>query len=76
MYTVQSKKLLIMNILDVLRRYTDEERRLSQKEIRDILALAVERVVKSFAPDVVVLEPEGLREKVRAVLKHSLRAYQ
>ncbi|MGN1419031.1 MAG: helix-turn-helix transcriptional regulator [Acutalibacteraceae bacterium] len=33
----QPKRLLIMNILDILRRYTDEEHRLSQKEIADIL---------------------------------------
>lgn len=33
----QSKKLLIMNILDILRKYTDAEHRLSQREIADIL---------------------------------------
>ncbi len=37
MYTKQPKKMLIMNILDILRRYTDENHRLSQKEIADIL---------------------------------------
>ncbi len=37
MYTKQPKKLLIMNILDILRKYTDENHRLSQKEIADIL---------------------------------------
>lgn len=37
MYTPQPKKLLIMNILDILRRYSDEDHRLSQQEIRDIL---------------------------------------
>ena len=37
MYTQQSKKLLIMNILDVLRKYTDADHRLSQREIVDIL---------------------------------------
>lgn len=36
MYTVQPKKLLIINILDILKKYTDENHRLSQ---RDILAL-------------------------------------
>lgn len=35
--TAPSKKLLIMNILDILRRYTDVDHRLSQKEIADIL---------------------------------------
>lgn len=33
----QPKRLLILNILDILRRYTDEEHRLSQKQIVDIL---------------------------------------
>ena len=37
MYTKQPKKLTIMNILDILKRYTDENHRLSQKEIQDIL---------------------------------------
>jgi len=37
MYTKQPKKLLIINILDILRRYSDENHRLSQKDIMDIL---------------------------------------
>ncbi len=37
MYTKQPKKMLIMNILDILKKYTDENHRLSQKEIVDIL---------------------------------------
>lgn len=37
MYVKQPKKLLIMNILDILQKYTDENHRLSQKEIADIL---------------------------------------
>ena len=37
MYTKQPKKLLIMNILDILRRYSDAEHRLSQKDIVEIL---------------------------------------
>ena len=37
MYGKQPKKLLIMNILDILKRYTDENHRLSQKEIVEIL---------------------------------------
>lgn len=32
-----NKKQIIMNILDILKRYTDEDHRLSQKEIADIL---------------------------------------
>lgn len=37
MYAAQPKKLLIMNILDILRKYSDETHRLSQKEIADRL---------------------------------------
>ncbi len=37
MYTRQSKKLLIMNILDILRKYSDSRHTLSQKQIVDIL---------------------------------------
>ena len=37
MYEKQPKKILILNILDILRKYTDEDHRLSQKEISDIL---------------------------------------
>lgn len=37
MYTIQPKKMLILNILEILRKYTDEDHRLSQKEIVDIL---------------------------------------
>lgn len=37
MYTAKPKKLLIINILDILRRYTDEDHRLSQKDIVEIL---------------------------------------
>lgn len=37
MYSVQPKKLLIMNILDILKRYSDEDHRLSQKDIVEIL---------------------------------------
>lgn len=37
MYMKQPKKLLIFNILDILRKYTDTEHRLSQKKIQEIL---------------------------------------
>lgn len=37
MHTGQPKKLLIINILDILKKYSDEEHRLSQKDISDIL---------------------------------------
>lgn len=35
--TAPAKKMLIMNILDILKRYTDSDHRLSQKQILDIL---------------------------------------
>ena len=37
MYTKQPKKLLIINILDILKRYTDVDHTLSQKDIIEIL---------------------------------------
>lgn len=37
MYTIQPKKLLILNILDILKKYSDADHRLSQKEIAEIL---------------------------------------
>lgn len=37
MYAKPSKKVLIINILDILRRYSDENHRLSQKDIANIL---------------------------------------
>ncbi|MDR1713168.1 MAG: WYL domain-containing protein [Coriobacteriales bacterium] len=38
MYTIPPKKMLIINILDILRKHTDSEHRLTQKQIVDILA--------------------------------------
>lgn len=37
MYIEQSKKMLIVNLLDILKNYTDENHRLSQKQILQIL---------------------------------------
>ena len=37
MYTKQPKKLLIINILEILRKYTDADHRLSQRDIIEIL---------------------------------------
>lgn len=37
MYTIPPKKMLILNILDILRKYSDENHRLSAKEIGDLL---------------------------------------
>ena len=41
----QPKKLLIMNILDILKKNTDENHRLSQREIVDLLAREYEMSV-------------------------------
>ena len=45
MYTTQPKKMLIINILDILKKYTDENHRLSQKEIADILKSEYDMIV-------------------------------
>ena len=45
MRDVHPKKLLILYILDILQKYTDEEHRLSQKEIMDILKREYEMTV-------------------------------
>lgn len=37
MFSIPPKKILIINILDILRKYTDENHRLSQKDMADIL---------------------------------------
>ena len=37
MDSMQPKKLIIINILDILKKYTDEDHRLNQKEIAEIL---------------------------------------
>ena len=37
MFSIPPKKMLILNILDILKKYTDENHRLSAKEIGEIL---------------------------------------
>lgn len=37
MYTAPAKKMLIINILNILKKYSDENHRLSQKDISDLL---------------------------------------
>ena len=37
MYELQPKKLIIINILDILKKYSDEQHKLSQKEITELL---------------------------------------
>ena len=46
MYAKPPKKLLIMNILDILRKYTDENHRLSQNDILEILEREYQPSVK------------------------------
>lgn len=44
MYTKRSKKFLILNILNILRRYSDAQHRLSQQDILDLLYREYEMV--------------------------------
>ena len=48
MGTAYSKKLLVLYILDILQKYTDEEHRLSQKEILEILRKEYGQLSKVF----------------------------
>ena len=45
-YTIPPKKMIIINILDILKRYTDENHKLSQKQIADILKNEYNTVVE------------------------------
>lgn len=45
-YTIPPKKMVIINILDILKRYTDENHKLSQKQIADILKNEYNTVVE------------------------------
>ena len=45
MYTKQPKKLMILNILDILKRYSDADHRLSQKQIEEKLKTEYEMQV-------------------------------
>ena len=49
MFAKSPKKLIIMNFLDILKRYTDENHRLSQKEIQDILEREYDMTVEPRA---------------------------
>ena len=37
MYSIQNKKMMIMNILDILKNYSDADHRLSQQDIIGLL---------------------------------------
>lgn len=58
---VSGKKTLILNILDILRRYSDEEHRLSQKDIVDILRREYDMIVerKSIRRNILSLREYG-----------------
>ena len=59
--TKQTKKMLIMDILEILKKYTDEDHRLSQKDICEILkneySMSVDR--KSVKRNISKLLEEG-----------------
>lgn len=57
----QPKKLILFNILDILRRYTDENHKLSQKEIEEILEKEYEMKVdrKTIKTSLMNLEEFG-----------------
>ena len=58
---VSGKKALILNILDILRRYSDEEHRLSQKDIVEILRRECDMIVerKSIRRNILSLREYG-----------------
>ena len=58
---VSGKKTLILSILDILRRYSDEEHRLSQKDIVDILRREYDMIVerKSIRRNILSLREYG-----------------
>lgn len=62
MYTKQSKKMLALNILEILRRYTDAEHCLSQKQIEEILQKDYDMVVdrKSIKRNILDLMDMGI----------------
>ena len=61
MYQAQAKNLMVLYILNVLKEYTDEEHRLTQEEIREILERDYEMVVdrKSIKRNLDNLKAEG-----------------
>lgn len=73
MYTLPPKKLLLLNILDILQKYTDDDNTLTQKEIQAILqreySMKADR--KSIRRNLIDLQEFGYRiefeEKVRMI---------
>ena len=62
MYTKQSKKMMALNILEILRKYTDADHCLSQKQIEEILQKDYDMVVdrKSIKRNILDLMDMGL----------------
>ena len=75
MSDIHTKKLLILYILDILQKYTDEEHRLSQKEIQDILKKEYEMPVdrKAIKRNLLNLIEYGSSIEYREVEIHKLR---
>lgn len=70
MYAKQPKKLLILNILDILRKYTDEDHRLSQNERFDAWQEIIDTMPDAPLPDNMELkEMEGVHEFLRQYMK-------
>ena len=63
----QPKKQILFNILDILRKYTDEKHRLSQKEIQDMLEKRYEMTVdrKTVKNSLMCLEEFGYEIEYR-----------
>ena len=57
----QPKKLLIINILRILQKYSDENHRLSQKQIQEILRRDYEMEADRKAIHRNIMEAAGLR---------------
>ena len=63
MYSAPSKGLLMMNILDILKKYSNSDHRLSQKDIADILQREYSTIAdrKAIKNNLMHLEELGLR---------------
>ena len=71
----QPKKLLILNIPDILQKYSDEDD-VGVTVTAFTNEMAMEQFALNFAPDVTVLEPQRLREKVKSALEKALEKYE
>ena len=70
----QPKKLLILNIPDILQKYSDEDD-VGVTVTAFTNEMAMEQFALNFAPDVTVLEPRRLREKGKSALEKALKKY-